>query len=33
MAGVKPGDVVALTDVDKLVDGERVTADRGVMAP
>lgn len=33
MAGVKARDVVALTDVDKLVDGERVTADRGAMAP
>ena len=33
MAGVKPGEVVALTDVDKLVDGERVSADRAVMAP
>lgn len=32
-AGVKPGEVVALTDVDKLVDGERVTAERGAMAP
>ena len=30
---VKPGEVVALTDVDKLVDGERVSADRAVMAP
>ena len=33
MPGVKPGEVVALTDVDKLVDGERVSADRAVMAP
>jgi multidrug efflux pump subunit AcrA (membrane-fusion protein) len=33
MAGVKPGEVVALTDVDKLVDGERVTAERGALAP
>jgi HlyD family secretion protein len=32
-AGVKPGEIVALTDVDKLVDGERVSADRAVMAP
>jgi HlyD family secretion protein len=32
-AGVKPGEVVALTDVDKLVDGEHVTADRATMTP
>lgn len=31
--GLKPGELVALTDVDKLVDGERVSTDRGAMAP
>jgi multidrug efflux pump subunit AcrA (membrane-fusion protein) len=33
MSGVKAGDVVALTDVDKLVDGARVTVDHGSMTP
>jgi len=33
LGGVKPGEVVALTDVDKLIDGARVSVGRGAMAP
>jgi RND family efflux transporter MFP subunit len=33
LGGVKPGEVVALTDVDKLIDGARVSVGRGAMTP
>ncbi|HTK30128.1 MAG TPA: efflux RND transporter periplasmic adaptor subunit [Vicinamibacterales bacterium] len=32
-SGVKPGELVAMTDVEKLVDGERVSVARSTMTP
>lgn len=32
-AGVKPGELVAMTDVEKLTDGARVVVSRGAVAP